>query len=335
MTTVKHGRGPELIPAIAQLIRSIVRTHADVSPKPTTQFYVFSPNEQSILQAHLIHAALTSNSTDLDIRLCIGALAHGASLLQTIYQPLLISGLDFLTKGYRRKAELQGCLDRLDLSTDGTVDQLRTRIQAEIKRLQAEAGRGTKDGQSRPELGKLPRVVTLKKEIERLLALPVPGYWDLPECASALLPAEAAESQCPSDEEIFRAYKHAGHGDLVNQTLERRNHSIYAVINALRSRVATQGGPDLLLNEARVLTASFLDLCREDSLRKLFFMQQVCYQLIVRSPYLNDLSVRSSLKSLRNSMSFGNPGSKVAPMPPSSNITPVGRNPKAGNTTST
>ena len=35
------------------------------------------------------------------------------------------------------------------------------------------------------ELEQLPRVVVVAREVERLLALPIAGYWDLPECVLA------------------------------------------------------------------------------------------------------------------------------------------------------
>jgi hypothetical protein len=259
---------------------------------PLTQFYVFSAGEQAALQAHLIDNALTSTSGD-DIRLCIGALAQGVSLLQTTFQPLLLSGalLNFLAKG--RKVELQTYLDRMGLqvSTSGTLDALRHRIQQEIQRLQDEGRSG--DDDRRTELGQLPRVVVLKKEVESLLALPVPGSWDLAECAFTLLPS-SPDRKCANDEDIFNAYRGSESLEVLEDKLEQRNSSIYAVLQNMRTRVSS-GGARLLVNDARKLTANFMDICKEDNLRKLFFMQQVCslvhiFQSLLTRPFRSSKS---------------------------------------------
>jgi len=249
-------------------------------PAPRTQFYIFSLAEHSLLQRHLIETALTFTLQD-DIRLCIGALSEGASLLSTAFQPLVLSGafLDFLgKKGARKKAELQMCLERLGLSSEGTVEQLRLRVTEEIERLKREGGRLTA-GSSRMELGHLPRVVVVAREIERLLALPIPGYWDLPECASSLL---SQNPECPSDDDLFLDHKE-GRSIQVNIGLQKRNWCIHEVVQNVRVRVASA---TILVNEARVLSAEFMDICRQEHLRKLFFMQQVRRTYFRRVVYL-------------------------------------------------
>ncbi|KAJ6631559.1 hypothetical protein B0H10DRAFT_2159817 [Mycena sp. CBHHK59/15] len=269
-----HGSEPDLIPILTSILRRILALNAAVQPTPRTQFYVFSAVEQATLQAHLIDQALTSTSiSSQDLRLCIGALAQGASLLQTTYQPLLLSGalLDFMAKGQRSKAELQTCLERMELPTSGSPDQLRQRIQGEICRLQAEGGRSAGDDDRRTELGQLPRVVVLKKELESLIALPIPGYWDLSECAFTLLPASSLDRKCPSDEDIFDTYRNSGSPAALEDALVQRNSSIYALLRNMRMRISSSS---LLVNDARILSANFMDLCKEENLRKLFFMQQ-------------------------------------------------------------
>jgi hypothetical protein len=187
-----YGPEKDLIPGLAALIRSInALQHAS-----TTQFYVWSTGEQSLLQSHIINTALSSSTNVDDIRLCVGTLAQGASLLQTTFQPLVLSGalLAFLGKGKRTIAEYKACLERMDLPTEGTVEVLRKRIDNETQRLQVESTTpGTEDRQK--EFGQLQRIVILKKEIKHQLALPLPGYWDLPEYTT----------DCPSDEQIFMA----------------------------------------------------------------------------------------------------------------------------------
>lgn len=275
-----YGHRDNLILVLASTIRDILGLRSSSDTVPRTQFYVFSFGEQIALQSHLIENALASTSTNLgagsDIRLCIGALSEGASLLSTSFQPLILSGalLDFLTrKGRLSKVELIACLQRLDLPTGGSTEQLLARIQEEIQRLKSEGGRpvmtDTDDQDRRAELGQLPRIVVVKKEVERLLAFPLPGYWDLPECASVLIPVDP---HCPSDDDILVHYRN-GIDVQVITALQKRNWCVHQVIRHLRARVS--GTPGLLVNEARVLSSNFMDICRQESLRKLFFMQQV------------------------------------------------------------
>ncbi|KAJ7647709.1 hypothetical protein FB45DRAFT_987359 [Roridomyces roridus] len=272
-----HGPDALFIPALSDILRRILDLNTTVKPAPLTQFYVFSTTEHAALQAHLIDRALTSMPpASENLRLCIGALAQGASLLQTTFQPLLLSGtlLDFMTKGRRSKHELQTCLERMDLPTDGTVEELRQRIQDEILRLQAEGGRGNNGADDRrTELGQLARVVALKNVIESLLALPIPGSWDLTECAFLLLPSSSPDRKCPTDEDVFDTYRNNGSLEVLEDRLEQRNATIYAVLQNMRARISATG-TRLLVNDARILTANFMDLCHEDHLRKLFFMQQ-------------------------------------------------------------
>lgn len=208
-----------------------------------------------------------------DIRICIGTLAQGASLLQTTFQPPVLSGalLAFLGKGNRTKAEYKACLERMGLPTEGTVEVLRKRIDKETRRLQDGLTiPGTEDRQR--EFGQLQRVVVLKREIERQLALPVAGYWDLPECISTLL---SFGTDCPSDEEIFMAYKTVASDESLANLLVRRNQCIYSILRSLRARAVSSTGSSLFVNEGRELSTRFLDICTEPHLRKLFFMQQV------------------------------------------------------------
>jgi hypothetical protein len=259
----------QFIPKLASLIRTII-AHGR-----TCQFYVWTSAEQLQLQTHITYAALApADNHDDDIRLCIGALAQGVSLLQTTFQPLLLSGalLSFLGKGKQTKAEYKARLARMGLPTDGTVEVLRKRIDAEVRRIQDDAAAMPAHEQRRKEIGQLSKVVALKKEIERQLALPIPGYWDLPECVSILLPSEGA---CPTDEEIFAAYKNVDQGDALDTLLLRRNHLIYTVLKDFRSRVVTTSQQSLCVNEAKILSTSVMDLCKEPHVRKLFFMQQV------------------------------------------------------------
>jgi hypothetical protein len=264
----------DVIAKFAHLIRSLEKLEGKGSQKYTSQFYVWSSSEQALLQSHIINAALTSSADDVDIQLCIGALAQGVDLLQTTFQPLLLSGalLSFLGQGRMTIAEYKMCLQRMGLSTDGTVETLRKRIDSEVRKIQ---GEGSCPGQEeqRKEFGELPRVVPLQREIGRQLALPMPGYWDLPECVASLL--QDAEDMCPNDEQIFTAYKSWDNTKLVDDLLLRRNRLMYAVLKELRVRAVSSAGHSLFVNEAKSLSIKFIDICHEPHIRKLFFMQQV------------------------------------------------------------
>lgn len=262
----------DIIAELAELLRLIDAIQKNGGIPCTSQFYVWSSSEQLLLQTHIINAALTSTANDEDVRLCIGALAQGASLLQTTFQPILLSGalLSFLGKGRRLKADYKACLERMGLSTEGTVETLRKRIDSEIRRLQDSTPPGYEE--RRKELGQLSRVVVLKKEIERQLALPIPGYWDLPECVSILLPGTEA---CPADEQIFATYKNLQDTDKLDGLLLRRNTLIFCLLNAFRKRVVSVNGASLLVNDSKILSTQFMDICKETHIRKLFFMQQV------------------------------------------------------------
>jgi hypothetical protein len=284
------GQRDDLIPALASVITRLLEFRAPYcKTAPRTQFYIFSSNEEGTLQHHLVDAALVADANDANaqaaVRICIGALSEGASLLATSFQPLVLSGalLDFLYKKSRNKSELVLCLQRLGLPTDGTTDRLRARVQDELSRLKGDrtAPATGNDDDRRTEIGQLPRVVVVKRELERLLALPIPGYWDLPECATALLPSDP---RCSSDDDIYALFKN-GSAARVEAALKHRNRCVYDVLQNMRSRVSCRadGRPNLLINEARVLSANFMDICRHGHLRKLFFMQQVLLPTPFRS----------------------------------------------------
>lgn len=169
-------------------------------------------------------------------------------------------------------AEYKTCLERMGLPTDGTVEVLRKRIDSEVRKIQDDTSR-TGQEEQRKEFGQLPRVVPLKREVERQLALSIPGYWDLPECVASLL--QHAQDVCPNDEQIFTAYKSLDNTEPVDDLLLRRNRLMYAVLRELRIRVVSSAGHSLFVNEAKILSTKFMDVCHEPHIRKLFFMQQV------------------------------------------------------------
>ncbi|KAG6813299.1 hypothetical protein H0H92_012454 [Tricholoma furcatifolium] len=280
--TTLQGPGSDLVPLLALLISTITAATQSASPPSglTTQFYVWSAREQSILQSHLITTALTAVAHDHEVRVCIGALAQGASLLQTVYQPVLLSGalLNFLTNSQRTTAEHVACLERMGLPTDGSAADLRKRVDEEIRKLQFNGGLSEPASLDSVELGQVPRVVVLRREVENLIALPVPGYWDLSDSVSVLLLNGFSTAQCPTDEDILNKYRYDTQA--LGEGLERRNASIYAVLQNVRQRIV-DSGHRLLVNKAKVLSSNFMDLCRQEQIRKLFFAQQVGIHLSV------------------------------------------------------
>ena len=284
------GLADTLLDSLHQVVQHILDLNDVLNTPPRTQCYMFSHAERSALQRFLIHAALTAEDEDLQesVRVCIGALCEGASLLSTCFQPLILSGalLDFLGKRDERSMEdLKSCLRRLGLPTVGkTTEELRQRIEGEVERLKQQGKRSVgsdspsglqDDGPgARPEIGQLPRIVILKKSVEHLLALPIPGYWDLQDCHRAL--ATNSRVVCPSDENIYSTYIADEREDLT-ALLRNRNVCLYEILSESRSLVNTgqQRIKDILVNEARTLTSEFMDICKQDHLRKLFFMQQV------------------------------------------------------------
>jgi hypothetical protein len=272
------GTHEDLVPTLASSITRIIELQTAYQHKPRTQFYTFSSGEEAALQRHLINEALAADARDeklqAAIRTCVGTFSEGAGILATSFQPVVLGGalLDFLSNESHGIEELKRCLERLGLPSKGTANDLRLRIRREGDTLKENAGR-VRGNDKRPELGQLPRIVPLEREVQRLLALPIPGYWDLPECARVMLPEEP---RCLNDEEIFRLFRNKAMSE-IQIALQERNRCIYRLLQDLRSRVSTQSTeqPDLLVNEARVLSATCMDLCRQNHLRKLFFMQQV------------------------------------------------------------
>lgn len=286
---------PSCKAALANIIRLILVLQAGWGERNilTTQFYVWSANDQSILQANLIHAALSSDANVDDARLCIGALSQGAALLQTAYQPILLSGalLGFLSKKKRMKKEYQAYLLRMNLPTHGTAEDCRKRVEAAIIKLKEEKDNFLRTARKRRELGEVPRIVVLKREIERTFALPVAGYWDLQDCTVIMLPQKAVDKP-PSEEELYRIFRHGTDAEL-STSMKARNHAIHDVLMNMRERTRPPSGPQLLLNEAKVLSVNFMDLCRNVTLRKLFYMQQVN----TRGPFEWNILKASSLRS--------------------------------------
>lgn len=245
--------------------------------------------------SHLIQAALSADAEgdmNSNIRLCLGALYEGSALLLTSFQPLILSGvlLSFLSKrNVLSKKSLQTCCERLGLAHDGTAEVLRKRIEVEQKRLAEMGGRAGGKLQKR-EVGQLGKVVVLKREIERLISLPIPGFVDLPRTAEALL---SGRMKCESDDVIFGEWAKrctTATKPGWEEGLKDRNRCMHALVDHIRQRIQKAGlTQQVLLNEARPLEVGMMDICRSEKIRKLTFMLQVklvfllSYRLLTRS----------------------------------------------------
>ena len=267
----------------------------DIEDLPRTQFYVWSVQEKDALQKHLVNAALLfSNSQNPDdseiahgedIRLCIGALCEGASLLATTFQPHVLEGalLGFLGKKGESKEKIKSIVHRLGIKLTGTetVEVMRQMILREIDRI----GRhGERRQPERRAVGLLPRVVVLKKELRRLMAIPVPGWWDVKEAGQILgLPSA---SRCPSEEELFRRYWKHEETNLASG-MEARNDTFQKLVSEIRRKMHQQERSKLLVNRATVMSVDWVDVCRTGVLRKLFYMQQASLQIYLLQYHTN------------------------------------------------
>lgn len=283
-----------------------------LTEQPRVQFYTFGRVEQRAIQQHLIDMALSASSGSdeqllKDVRACISALCDGASVVSTMFQPTLLSDAlsDWLGKPstFKKKADLQECLRRFQLATTGTVKQLRERLEVHLASLKAEPA-----SQNRT-LGGLPRIVVIQEELERLVAVPAPGFYGLPEAAALLF----GDEDLPSDEELLGLVAADDEAALI-ASLSRRNAGCYSLIKSIRDLVAasTQYEGTILMNDARPLSKdAFMDLCDHPALRKLVFVQQFEVLTRLQELWLNRRDNCPDAVMLRYSYSRQEDGSLV------------------------
>lgn len=301
-TIRRTGLAETFLDDVYDIIQHVLDLNEAVDVPPRTQVYVFTAAERTALQRTLIELALTSDPADYGkqdmVRICIGALCEGVSLLSTSFQPLVLSGalLEFIgKKGGVSNSDLQLCIRRLGLPTNpGTDEELRVRIRNELGRLKACTGKVNApshgdDGETlnRVEIGALPRVVILKNEIDQILALPVAGYWNLPQCHAVLGCKDGGQDGlCPTEDAIYSAYV-SKEVEYMKTLLARRTEYTHDVLKKAREVCASARGnlTHILVNQARPLHSEFMDVCNQDHLRKLFFMQQVRRVYIFCRPY--------------------------------------------------
>ncbi|KAH7104745.1 P-loop containing nucleoside triphosphate hydrolase protein [Auriculariales sp. MPI-PUGE-AT-0066] len=238
----------------------IISSLSQSRPNATVQFYTFSRAEQAALHQYLIDLALSIE------------LEGDHFIVSTAFQPTILQEAltDWLSKSSAfKKPELQEIMRRLHLDGNGTIAVLRARLDQFISGL-ADAERA-RSGQSGGISNSLPRVVVLQEELERLIAVPSPGYWELPEAVKLLINWGAAS--------LKELAEHAAAGDMVElrEALSDRGDACHKLIQSMRIRIArfTSDPASILLNDGRPLpTDAFMDLVGDQTLRKLFWMQQ-------------------------------------------------------------
>jgi len=77
----------------------------------------------------------------------------------------------------------------------------------------------------------------------------------------------------PFDEELYQVFRHGTDADHL-VSMNTRNHTIYDVLMSIWARTRPPPSPQLL-NEAKISSVNFMDLCQNVTLCKLFYMQQV------------------------------------------------------------
>jgi hypothetical protein len=274
-TSHQAGSAKDFVSKVSGQLRKVARE----DPNLRTQIYTYSPAERTSIMNHIIHEALLDQSSEMndDVGVCLGALCEGTSLLRTNYQPVILSGVlsSLLSKkNALLKKGLQTCCERLDVKHDGTIEELRKRLQAEQNRL-AEIGCRARADIERREVGKLEKIVVLKREVDRLLSLPIPGFIDLPQTAQMLL--GKVDANCLADDVLFGAWVNRSSATIRwEQGLKERNRCMHAIVMNLRKRVSDAKLTDnILLNEAKILEPGGMDICHSLQLRKLMFMLQV------------------------------------------------------------
>lgn len=273
------GKAENFVATAATYLRNVL-THFG---NARTQVYTYSPAERTAIVNHLINAALAHPADEevlSNVRLCLGALCEGTTLLLTSYQPLILSGvlLSFLSKkNLLKKDNLKICCQRLGLDDQGSVEAMRTRLDAEQKRLALLGGRAGNDPSKR-EFGQLGKIVVLKREIERLISLPIPGYIDLPSTANSLI--WGSKYDCKTDDDLY-ALLAVGKTEQLDIALKDRNRTMKMVVRNVRDRIEhAKLTNQVLLNDAKPLEVGLMDLCQTERLRKLLFMIQVLIYMI-------------------------------------------------------
>ncbi|KAH6869217.1 hypothetical protein BKA70DRAFT_1131921 [Coprinopsis sp. MPI-PUGE-AT-0042] len=255
------GNEEGVISNVAYILRRIKAYR----PAPcSVQFYVWLPSEAVALQKHLrkMGRRRGSNSHDEELRQCIHTLAYGTLWACTPFSPPVLNhGLyHFLHKRTQSSGELRGFLSRMGMATRGGPEELRERIQNYIEEVKP----------GHPVVA--PPITTLKTEAERVLALPIPGRWDLAECYSALFSTMPSSVNLPPDTEIFVSLQKGNLND-AKDALSLRTQMVHAVLKSLRLRVQESGNA-VFVAIPQPFPRRSQSLCQQTHLKQLFSIQE-------------------------------------------------------------
>jgi len=261
-------KGGKLVPSLSsysshsadsELIRQLGRIITSVSPDRTAQLYCFTSDEITALNQIVIHQFLTDGDSQ-DIRTCLGVVVDLPLSLLTGIQPELLNNALYSNWGKAKRDQLEQHLSDLRLDTSGSTPEMQDRLK---EALTAET----------PALGRLPKVVCVHRSLSELLAFPGPGYITLGDCVRHIL----GPCSLPTDDELF-SLAQSNSPDL-QVKVRARGMSIYRIIGGVRARLRLHLGDKsldtILVNDARPLKPLYLDLCHDDTLRKLSFMHEV------------------------------------------------------------
>ncbi|KAH6873749.1 hypothetical protein BKA70DRAFT_1129813 [Coprinopsis sp. MPI-PUGE-AT-0042] len=259
-----QGIGDDIL---SNMVLVLHRIKAYRSSPSSLQFYVWSAAEAEAFQKYL--RAVTDKRSggagslrQGDLRQCIHTIAQGTEWACTPFSPPVLNhGLyHFLHRSAQSTGEMRGVLRRMESATQGSREELRDRIRryfAQGERLE-------------PLIA--PSIVTVKIEAKRVLALPIPGRWDLAECYSALVSTPLRSVGLPLDTEIFESLE-KGEMSSVETCLALRTEMIHAVLRSLRALVQESAKP-VFIATPRQFPQRHLNLCQQPYLRNLLSIQE-------------------------------------------------------------
>ena len=242
----------KLIMDLAELI-----TMVSENPSLTVQIFCYSWEETYALNQILVQKALTTDSPDLHI--CIGAILSIPLALLTSIQPELLDNVLYRSWSKVSRPELEVHLASLGLETEGDLKSLQTRLKDAM----------TSDN---PSLRRLPKVISLQKALEKILAMPGPGFTKLENWAWQVL----GPCNVPSDEELYTLVRNEDEiGWKVK--LRAKTEMVFRIVVGVRKLLEREYEDigQILVNEARPLSPSYIQLCQDPNLRKLLFMHEV------------------------------------------------------------
>lgn len=245
------------IASLSRILSSIMSK----GPIVRTQLYCFSSAEISAINEIIVFKALSDSSQDSeDLRICIGAVVDIPLALLTRLPPELLDNALYRSWAKASRQQLVDHLSDLSLDTEGSLQDLRDRLQAAMT-----AGN--------PSPRRLPKVVCLHRTIRDLLAIPCSGYTTLGDCANSLF----GHCLVPGEDELYSLARD-NQNDLLKVKMRARGMTVHRIIRGLRDLLHVQCHGDvsrILLNEGRPLSPAYPQLCRDLNLRKLIFMHEV------------------------------------------------------------